>query len=183
MGSPGHGPQRRFEALFTAHYRDVHRFALRRIDPQAAEEVANETFAVCWRRLDAVPDPPLPWLYGVARNCLANHRRDRRRNERRERAAWGAARDPDAGGRDPAERFAERDAILRALTALPEHDREALRLVAWEGLAVADAARAAGISRAAFAMRLHRARRRLAAQLDEHETAPNPSVEHMLEKT
>jgi RNA polymerase sigma-70 factor, ECF subfamily len=181
MGSFPPSRQRRFETLFTAHYRDVHRFALRRIDAQAAEEVANETFAVCWRKLDAVPDPPLPWLYAVARNCLANHHRDSWRNERRERAAVGAAR--DAAGRDPAERFAERDAILRALTALGERDREALRLVAWEGLAVADAARAAGVSRAAFAMRLHRAKRRLAARLDETEPAPNPPVEHMLEKT
>jgi RNA polymerase sigma-70 factor (ECF subfamily) len=182
MGSFTPTRQRRFEALFTAHYRDVHRFALRRTDAQSAEEVANETFAVCWRRLDSVPDPPLPWLYGVARKCLANHQRDSFRNERRERAAFGAARDT-AGGRDPAERFAERDAILRALTALPEHDREALRLVAWEGLAIADAARAAGVSRPAFAMRLHRARRRLAAHLYEPEPEPNPPVEHMLEKT
>ena len=30
---------------------------------------------VVWRRLDAVPDEPLPWCYGAARRCLANHRR------------------------------------------------------------------------------------------------------------
>jgi DNA-directed RNA polymerase specialized sigma24 family protein len=33
----------RFEAIFAAHYRDVHRFALRRTDAEEAEEVANET--------------------------------------------------------------------------------------------------------------------------------------------
>ena len=59
--------------------------------------------------------------------------------------------------------------------ALRARDREALRLVAWEGLSIADAARAAGVPRATFAMRLHRARRRLAQQLDP--SAPSvPSV-------
>jgi RNA polymerase sigma factor (sigma-70 family) len=153
----------RFEALFTAHYRDVHRFALRRTTPSAAEEVANETFLVCWRRLESVPEPALPWLYATAGKCLANQRRADARHARRERAA---ADDRSAtSGRDPAERFAERDAVLRAFTALSERDREALRLVAWEGLSVADASRVAGMTRAGFAMRLHRARRRLAAGL------------------
>jgi DNA-directed RNA polymerase specialized sigma24 family protein len=38
--------------------------------------------------------------------------------------------------------------------------------VAWHGLSPARAARAAGCTRAAFAVRLHRARARLAAQLE-----------------
>jgi RNA polymerase sigma-70 factor (ECF subfamily) len=38
-------------------------------------------------------------------------------------------------------------------------------LIAWEGLSSARAARAAGCTRAAFAVRLHRARARLATQL------------------
>ena len=49
-------PQARFEAIFTAHYRDIHRFALRRTDPAEAEEVANEAFAICWAKLAAVPE-------------------------------------------------------------------------------------------------------------------------------
>ena len=151
-------PAARFEELFRSHYRDVHRYALRRTDPAMAEEVANETFMVCWRKLEAVPDTPLPWLYAVARKCLANRRRaEARRTD---------VADAPSAGRDPADQLAERDAILRAFTALGERDREALRLVAWEGLSTADAARAAGTSAPAFAMRLHRARRRLAAQLD-----------------
>ncbi|MDA0184178.1 DUF134 domain-containing protein, partial [Solirubrobacter phytolaccae] len=73
--------------------------------------------------------------------------------------------------RDPADRLAERDATLRAFAALSEPDREALRLVAWERLSLADAARAAGVSRPAFAMRVHRARRRLAVHLREQGAA------------
>jgi DNA-directed RNA polymerase specialized sigma24 family protein len=63
----------------------------------------------------------------------------------------------------------EQDAVLRALAGLSERDRETLRLVAWEGLSQADAARVAGVNRAAFAARLHRARRRFAACLEEDE--------------
>lgn len=154
----------RFEALFAAHYRDVQRYALRRTTPALAEEIANETFLVCWRRLDAVPEHALPWLYATAGKCLANQRRADARHARRERAAADDERSA-AGGRDPAERFAERDAVLRAFAALGDRDREALRLVAWEGLSVNDAAKAAGMTRAGFAMRLHRARRRLAVRL------------------
>ncbi len=154
--------QERFEAIFAAHYGDVHRYALRRAQPPLAEEVVNETFLLAWRRLEAVPDEPLPWLYAAAGNVLSNRRRDARRHARR---AGAIAAEPPAHARDPAERLAERDAALRAFAALTEADREALRLVAWERLSLADAARAAGVSRPAFAMRVHRARKRLAAHL------------------
>ncbi|MGI8803161.1 MAG: sigma factor-like helix-turn-helix DNA-binding protein [Solirubrobacteraceae bacterium] len=49
---------------------------------------------------------------------------------------------------------------------LAEADREALLLVAWEGLEIADAARVLGCRPATLRMRLHRARRRLALLLD-----------------
>lgn len=191
--------QARFEALFNEHYGALHRYALRRAEPALAEEVVNEAFLVAWRRLDSVPEDPLPWLYATAGHVLANRRREAARHDRRVGAAAAeagvtAARGDQsvtpAGGaapgdpvtrrrraaaidsaRDPADRLAERDAALRAFAALKEPDREALRLVAWERLSLADAARAAGVSRPAFAMRVHRARRRLAARLREQDAA------------
>jgi RNA polymerase sigma-70 factor, ECF subfamily len=175
MGPPMPAAKDRFEALFLAHYRAVHRYALRRTDPQQAEEIVNETFMVCWRRLDRVPDPALPWLYAVAGNILANRHRASIRRDRT--AARLRAQPHVADGRDPAERLAERDAILRAFVTLGERDREALRLVAWEGLSLADGARAAGMSRAAFAMRVHRARRRLAASLEAPGLHPEPALQ------
>jgi len=69
----------------------------------------------------------------------------------------------DAGSHE--EGVGEADALRSALARLSEQDREALMLVAWHGLSGARAARAAGCSRSAFGVRLHRARRRLAAQL------------------
>jgi RNA polymerase sigma-70 factor (ECF subfamily) len=176
MGSPTPAARERCEALFLAHYRAVHRYALRRTDTAQAEEIANETFMVAWRRLDTLPDAALPWLYAVAGKCLANRRRAATRRDRT--VAHLRAQREVSGARDPAERLAERDAILRAFVTLGQRDREALRLVAWEGLSLADAARAAGASRAAFAMRVHRARRRLAQRLEEEpDISPDQALE------
>jgi RNA polymerase sigma-70 factor (ECF subfamily) len=49
-------------------------------------------------------------------------------------------------------------------------------LVAWHGLSGARAARAAGCSRAAFAVRLHRARARLAAEVAALEPNTIPDI-------
>jgi RNA polymerase sigma-70 factor (ECF subfamily) len=155
---------RRFEALFDAHYASILAYAVRRVDAAVAEDVAAETFLVAWRRLDRVPADPLPWLYGVARKAIANQRRGiRRRGNLIARLKQDA---PHAVTQwDIADRVAERAGVLAALARLGERDREALRLVAWEGLDNARAARAAGCSTAAFAVRLHRARRRLVKEL------------------
>jgi RNA polymerase sigma-70 factor (ECF subfamily) len=55
--------------------------------------------------------------------------------------------------------------VLAALATLPAQAQEALRLTEWEQLDDATAARVAGCSTAAFKVRLHRARRRLARAL------------------
>jgi RNA polymerase sigma-70 factor (ECF subfamily) len=163
----------RFEALYRAHYAAIVRFVHRRIDPASAEEIVADTFAIAWRRLDDVPADPLPWLYVVARNLL--HGEHRSAASARDKAAGVALVSSLDRGRDPADALAERDHVLRAFAALSEPDREALRLVAWEGLDHRDAARVAGTSRVAFTMRVSRARRRLAAALAELDQ-PHPTL-------
>lgn len=164
IGPPGDAAARRFEELFHAHYPRVLAYALRRADRQVAEDVAAETFAVAWRRLATVPSDELPWLYGVARKTLANQRRGDRR-----RSALIATLSREAplvaAPHDVADAVAARAGVVAALERLSERDREALRLVAWEGLDTARAARAMGCSSGAFAVRLHRARRRLMKEL------------------
>jgi RNA polymerase sigma factor (sigma-70 family) len=159
----------RFEAAYRAHYPAIVRFLRRRSDPDTADELAAETFAVAWRRLDAMPADALPWLLVVARNHLSNHRRAEA--SRREKAASsGFLAEPSA--RDPAEALGERELVLRAFRRLGERDREALRLVAWDGLSQAQAARVLGTTRLAFAARFGRARRRLQKHLDDLERGP-----------
>src|SRR3954467_11183958 len=50
----------RFEAIFRAHHRAVLGYALRRADPDTAQEVVADTFLGCWRRPDEGPADPLP---------------------------------------------------------------------------------------------------------------------------
>jgi RNA polymerase sigma-70 factor (ECF subfamily) len=155
----------RFEALYAATFAPVLGYALRRCDgAEDAADVAAETFAIAWRRIDAVPsgEQARPWLYGVARNVLANHRRGQAR--RRDLSAALAAEVADRY-----EPSAEESAGLRTIGAvfrgLPDVDRELLSLVAWEGLDPGGIAVVLGCSRNAVRIRLHRARRRLAARL------------------
>jgi RNA polymerase sigma factor (sigma-70 family) len=151
----------RFELLFRANYAAVRGYALRRAPADVAQDVVAETFLVAWRRLEDVPDDALPWLYGVARRVLANERRSAdRRSALEQRVATETVL-----GNDAADRLGEAELMRAALAALSEDHREALMLVAWHGLTGARAARAAGCSAATFAVRLHRARAKLAEQL------------------
>ena len=156
----------RFEAIFRSCYPRVLAYVLRRTEGrEVAEEIVAETFLIAWRRLEAVPLEPLPWLLGTARKVLGH----RRRSERR-RAAHLTVSSLDAvevaGPETPvAERLAQRESLAAAFAALPERDREILSLVAWEGLAPREGARVLGCSAPAFSLRLHRARRRLSKEL------------------
>src|SRR6266536_2115196 len=83
----------RFEQIYEEHREAVRVFVRRRAPDSIVEDVVSETFLVCWRKLDRVPDEPLPWLYAVARKTLANQRRRLAREQR-----VGAV-DPRGGGR------------------------------------------------------------------------------------
>jgi RNA polymerase sigma-70 factor, ECF subfamily len=153
--------EERFEALFRAHYGAVRGYALRRVASDVAQDVVSETFLVAWRRLDDVPDDALPWLFGVARRVVANQRRSADRSaalhERVAATANTVSHEAEVG---------DEELVRAALGRLSDNDREALILVGWHGLTGARAARAAGCTRGTFAVRLHRARSRLAAELD-----------------
>lgn len=152
----------RFNALYRAHSAAVLRYAARRTDPDAAGDIVAETFLVAWRRLPDVPADPgqaEPWLYAVARRVIANAERSNRRAQRVAARLWQESRDHQVP--DPSAAISEAQRIIQALGKLSEADREALRLVGWEGLDVAGAALAMGCSKSAMAVRLHRARRRL----------------------
>jgi RNA polymerase sigma-70 factor, ECF subfamily len=153
---------RAFDALFAAHYRDVLEYVLRRASLASAEDVLGETFLIAWRRMDQLPDDPLPWLFGVARRVLANQRR----GDHRQAALMGRLRAVSGGGiavwAPPSSVGSD---LADALRSLSSSEREALLLTPWEGLDASRGAKAAGCSSAAFRARLHRARKHVAAQL------------------
>lgn len=172
----------RFELLYRETFRPVLRYALARVDAERAKDVVAETFLVAWRRLAEVPGEPLPWLFGVARRVIAGQvRSDSRRralDARLQLVAGGGGRGgaTSSAPGDLAEGVVERDRVLAAFGRLGERDKEVLRLVTWDELDGGGAAEVLGVSRLTFAVRLHRARRRLAAELAVEDSLPSDDL-------
>lgn len=131
-------------------------YARRHVVADDVQDVVAETFLAAWRRWDDVTDPPIAWLLGAARKVIGNHRRaGGRRDALQQRLVLqGAA----ASAEDAGLLAADRMAALEALAALPEQHREALLLVAWDGLTPDQAANVLGIRPSALRVRTHRAR-------------------------
>jgi RNA polymerase sigma factor (sigma-70 family) len=162
----------RFTEVFDRHYAEIHGYVARRLGPSLAEDVASETFLIAFdrrRRYDVAYPSARPWLYGIASNLVARHRRA---EVRRYRAL--ARTDATDAVDSHAERVAGRlDArALRgrpsaALVEVADRDREVLLLVAWAQLGLEEAARALGIPAGTARSRLHRARRRMRTALED----------------
>jgi RNA polymerase sigma-70 factor (ECF subfamily) len=154
----------------------VLRFLLRRLgDEPRARDLTAEVFVVAWRRLDELPDPVLPWLYGAARKILANEYRHQSRQDRLHERLAGLAMD------EHEDLAAERIWVLEALHRLSDADQEVLRLSAWEDLSGADIAAVLNCSNSAAAVRLHRARQRLRMLMSEDDgsdDARNTEADH-----
>jgi RNA polymerase sigma factor (sigma-70 family) len=159
-------PREHFERVYQDCYEAVHRYAARRVAPEAIQDVVSETFMTAWRRFGDLNGEPLPWLLGIARRTAANHRRSGSRrvalHERLSAEQWNT---PCSGldDRDPS--------LAAALATLSERDREALVLVAWDGLEHRVAASVMGCSTGAFTVRLHRARHKLERALARDQTS------------
>jgi len=151
----------------------VARYAARRVSPDEIADVVAETFLTAWRRLDDVPEDAAPWLFRTASHHVANRRRSSKRRQAldhrlTERAVETSDFRPEITEVD--------QRLVEAINRLPDKEREALMLVAWDGLDPKRAARAAGCSSGALRVRLHRARSRLKHELDApfHGPAPHP---------
>jgi RNA polymerase sigma-70 factor (ECF subfamily) len=151
----------RFEGLYSAHAGAVLGFARRRLGSAEADDLVAHVFLVAWRRLDDVPDDPLPWLLGVAHRVLAN----RRRGQQRAEALVGRLVTEELAHPGPEVAIDLDVGVLRALGSLSEADQELLLLVAWEGLDRERLASMLGVGSGALAVGLYRARRRFARAL------------------
>ena len=160
----------RFEEIFTAVYEPLQRYVRRRCPPDDVDDVVSDVLLVIWRRLDDVPaDLALPWCYGVARRCLANHARTGNRTHRLvQRLSGEREPTPPAPAGDPA--------LARALATLSPADREVVRLWAWEALAPREIAAVLGTTPNAVSIRLHRARGKLASALGKESRAVGHSA-------
>lgn len=152
--------ERSFDEVYAAYRPQVYAYAVRRVGADDAGDITNETFAAVWRNRHKLPGEPLPWLLGVARNKVLNHRRTSRRQDslrlRLMHEQDNARRFVNQAGGD-----ARIPPVIEALDQLTPLDREAITLVAWEGLRPREAALVLGVSPVAFRVRLHRAKNRL----------------------
>ncbi|WP_243057720.1 RNA polymerase sigma factor [Nocardioides sp. SR21] len=109
-----------------------------------AADLLGEVMLQAWRRRASLPDERARqrmWLFTIAANVLANHRRSLRRRTSltdRLRAEIATTR-PDP---DPADRHAVRDAVLR----LHDAQRELVMLIHWDGFTIVEAAELLGLN-------------------------------------
>ncbi len=103
-----------------------------------AADLLADTMLTAWRRVDQLPaevERQRMWLFGIAANVLANHRRSaRRRLALADRLRGQLMATPPAPAVGAS--HAVRDVVLR----LPDAQRELVMLVHWEGFTIAEAA-------------------------------------------
>jgi RNA polymerase sigma factor (sigma-70 family) len=126
---------------------------------QAALERALKARAQ-WRpgtRLDA-------WMLKIVRNCWIDELRSR---TRRARTFAGEDEGLKVAAMPDQERASERDAVDRAMNALPPEQREAVALVLVEGLSYREAADLLDVPMGTLTSRLVRGRQALARTLEQ----------------
>jgi RNA polymerase sigma factor (sigma-70 family) len=156
----------RFSEIFHRHWDEIHRYVVRRLGPEAAEDVSAETFIVAFRnrnRYDPTRTDARPWLYGIATNLIRQQRRLERRHQQllaRAPAEWASAPfDDGSDARLTAERLAPR--IASVLAGLSASERDLLLLIAWADLTYEEAAQALDLSLGTVRSRLHRVRKKI----------------------
>ncbi len=160
-----------FESVVDVVYEPLQRYFARRTQPADVSELLNDALLVIWRRLDQLPaDDPLPWSYGVAKRCLANHRRGSQRRLRLVgKMIERAPRDSVALGTPMAE--FDNPRLEAALAELDESDRELIRLWAWEQLEPREIAVVLDMTPNAVSLRLTRAKKTIVSSMERQNVA------------
>ena len=164
------GEPEAFGLIYDRHAPALLRFLGRRVGARIAEELVGELFRIAFERrktFDVSRASALPWLYGIGSNVLLKHRRAEARRLRasaRMAAAGGAAdRRASAAALDARVLFSR---VADAIEALPDGEREALLLFAWEELSYQSVAEALELPIGTVRSRLNRARAHLRELLE-----------------
>jgi RNA polymerase sigma factor (sigma-70 family) len=160
-----HEPEH-FTVLFRRHAPHIQRYVVRRLGPDAADDIVAETFLLAFRQrnsYDPARSDARPWLYGIATNLIGRHRRAEIRLYR------ALART----GADPVtEPFTDRvddrvsadhtsRQLATALARLSADQRDTILLAAWSDLSYSEIAVALGVPTGTVRSRLSRARSKL----------------------
>ncbi len=156
-----------FGELFDRHATTMFRYFVRRVGPDDADSLLSDLFRIAFEKragFDVERAEARPWLYGIASNLLARHRqREARRLQATARLVNTATAASDA--------FADVDArvdasrlwagVAAAIATLPQGERDALLLFAWERMPYDEIATALDVPVGTVRSRLNRARGRL----------------------
>ena len=168
---------RQFRLLYERNYAPITAYVRRRVrrgDGSDADIVA-EIFVVAWRRFLEVPEQTkeLPWLYGVARNLVANHFRSVQRSSAltdRLMLEERVAVDSWTGSSELEIR------VRRAVDQLSDLDREIFRLIHWEELSHEEVGLSVGITPKAVERRVARARTKVRDYLASFDKFVTPAL-------
>ena len=159
-----------FGLIYDRHAAALLRFLGRRVGAKIAEGLVGELFRIAFERrrtFDTSRESALPWLYGIGSNLLLKHRRGeaRRLRANAQVAAAGEAADKrtSAAALDARLLFPR---VADAIETLPDGEREALLLFAWEDLSYQNVAEALALPVGTVRSRLNRARAHLRELLE-----------------
>jgi RNA polymerase sigma-70 factor (ECF subfamily) len=161
------GDTEAFDAAYARHAPRLFRFLVHLC---ARRHVAEDVLQETWLKLathapELRPETELgAWLFTVARNGWLSRARVESRVVELGSAGERAAPEPTPESRAVASSAVR--ALERALSALGNGDREILLLVGVEEMSPATARAVLGLGEVAFRQRLHRARSRLASELE-----------------
>ena len=152
-------------ALHDVYAGALYVFAVRRLgDPQAAEEVVQDTLVRAWRardRYDADRGPVAAWLFTIARNLVID--RARRRETRPDTAPLPTLAEPV----DEIDRMLETWQVADALADLSLAHREVILACHYRGHTVGEAATLLGVPVGTVKSRLYYGLRALRLKLEE----------------
>jgi RNA polymerase sigma-70 factor, ECF subfamily len=161
-----------FIGVYDRYRCDVYRYVAGRLDRQTADDITAETFLVAFGQLGRF-NPERgglrPWLFGIATNMVARHRR---KEARHYRALVRIGPDPVVDSHEShvvssVTAQCMRAQLARALLALSQGERDVVWLVAMSQLSYEEVAQALGISQGTVGSRLSRARRKLRDAIDQ----------------
>lgn len=157
-----------FESLYRLHADRVYGLCLRMTGNVAeAEDCAQDTFIQAWNKLDRFRGDSAfgTWLHRIAVNTVLG----RMRKSKREHDRIQVVADTDTSPVTEADTGELRD-LAAAVDRLPEGARHVFVLYAVYGYSHDEAGSMLGIAPGTSKAQLHRARRLLAQQLEEHRT-------------
>jgi RNA polymerase sigma-70 factor (ECF subfamily) len=168
------GDRQSFDTLYDRYFQRVFNFAYARLRNRAdAEEVAQDTFTVVFRSIEAFKGESslLSWIYGIARNTVNNQiRRCRAHEQRVERAqvdVLGSGRVHD--GFTPEDRLNFRrcaDKVAEALTSVTSWQAEVFVMRHFDNLPIQEIADRTCRSNDAIRSSLYRVKRLVVEAID-----------------